>query len=65
MVLSKNERAFSAHFGAGIALITEPESIALVKIEKPEPLKISVASAMMIGFLKSGLSQPYLSMASS
>ncbi|EAL59796.1 hypothetical protein WwSim0204 [Wolbachia endosymbiont of Drosophila simulans] len=62
--LSKKLRGSSAVLGAGMALTTIPRSILLLKILNPESRKISVTSLINSGLRRSGLSEPYLSIAS-
>ena len=64
-VLSKKLRDFSAAPGAGIARTTAPSSTARANTANSDPRKISVTSAARIGFRRSGLSVPYITIASS
>ena len=48
-----------------MARTTEPLATFLANRPKPESRKASVTSAITIGFLRSGLSLPYLSIDSS
>ena len=52
---------------AGIAQTStfELDAIMLAKTLKPEPAKCSVTASMTIGLRRSGLSEPYLRIASS
>jgi hypothetical protein len=59
-MLSKNDLGCSHPFGTGIALAIAPPAIFFANIESPELRKASVTSAFIIGFLRSGLSLPYL-----
>ncbi len=52
------------HFGPGMARTTPPPSTILAKIAKSEPRNSSETSAISIGMRRSGLSEPYFSMAS-
>ena len=64
-VLSKKLRDFSPAPGARIARTTDPSSTAFANTANSEPRKISVTSAALIGLRRSGLSLPYITIASS
>src|SRR5438445_322108 len=61
---SKNLRLFSTVPGAGMARTEASFSTSPANRPKPEPLKCSPTSLISSGFLRSGLSVPYLSSAS-
>ncbi len=61
---SKKLRGLPTAPGAGIARTTAPPSMAPAKTLKALPRNTSVTSAMAMGLRRSGLSVPYLSIAS-
>src|SRR5512145_426334 len=63
--LSKKLRGRAAAPGAGMARTTPPLATRLANTPKLEPANDSLASATTSGLRKSGLSEPYLSIASS
>ena len=64
-ILSKKLRGLSAVRGAGMARTTPPAATIFAKTAKSEPANTSPTSAITSGLRRSGLSTPYLSMASS
>ena len=63
----RSQKAREPPPGAGIAHTRAFVSFSIIpaKTLKPEPRKVSVTSAMTIGLRRSGLSVPYLAIASS